>query len=301
MFKFIANVVLLILAVAMFIGLGVEEVEERYRNTYKFKFKKKCLIGLVPIGVMVATSCVVIVPSNTVGIRYSAINGTSETTLGEGIAFKSPIDKIYHIETTVQERTIDNVTVQTKDAQFVSMQVNVKFRVDQKDAFKVYKGYKTLDSLSENIIGNYAQKSIESVVTQYNVIEVLGEKKNEIYDLSTKALSEKLSNEGVQLVDIIIKDMDAGEAIEKAIADEAVAKKAVETAEQNRLKAEKDAETKVIQAQGEADANEILAEKLTDEVLLDKWISKWNGVLPTVSGENNVMIDINKLLEKGEK
>ena len=129
----------------------------------------------------------------------------------------------------------------------------------------------------------------------------MGEKKNEIYDLSTKALSEKLSNEGVQLVDIIIKDMDAGEAIEKAIADEAVAKKAVETAEQNRLKAEKDAETKVIQAQGEADANEILAEKLTDEVLLDKWISKWNGVLPTVSGENNVMIDINKLLEKGEK
>ena len=51
-----------------------------------------------------------------------------------------------------------------------------------------------------------------------------------------------LKSEGVELIQLTIKDMNAGDEIEKAIADEAVAKKRVETAEQNRLKAKKDAE-----------------------------------------------------------
>ena len=68
----------------------------------------------------------------------------------------------------------------------MTAQVNVKFRVNQKDAFKVYKRYTTLDTLKKNIISNYAQKAIGTVATQYNVIDVLGAKKNEIYDSSTK-------------------------------------------------------------------------------------------------------------------
>lgn len=58
----------------------------------------------------------------------------------------------------------------------------------------------------------------------------------------------------------------------KAIADEAVAKKRVETAEQNRLKAKKDAQTKVINAKAEADANKILEKQLTNKILAQQWI-----------------------------
>ncbi len=68
------------------------------------------------------------------------------------------------------------------------------------------------------------------------MIDTLGAKKNEIYSLATKDLQNMLKDEGVELVQLTIKDMNAGDEIEKAIADEAVAKKRVETAEQNRLK-----------------------------------------------------------------
>ena len=92
--------------------------------------------------------------------------------------------------------------------------------------------------------------------------------------------------------------MDAGEALEKAITDEAVAKKAVETAEQNLLKAETEAkqksvqakaeqeaasikaETKLIEAEAERKANELLNQSLTDMVLKMEWIEKWNGQMP---------------------
>lgn len=264
-------------------------------ENHKF-FQKKQLLATIPLIVFVLLCCVVFIPSNTVGIKWSAFHGTSNKTLEEGIHIKSPLDKIYLIDTKVQERTIKDVTVQTKDAQFVTTVVNVKFKVDKDNAYAVYKGYGTLDALKKNIVSNYSQKAIESVVTQYDIISVLGDKKNEIYDKATDKLEEMLSKEGVDLVQLTIKDMDAGDEIENAIKEEAIAKKQVETAEQNRLKAEKDAETKVIKAKGEAEANKILTEELTDAVLQDKWIEKWNGKLPSVvtGSDDSVMIGIDK-------
>lgn len=161
----------------------------------------------------------------------------------------------------------------------------------------MYKRYTTLDNLKQNIISNYAQKSIETVVTQYNVIDVLGAKKNEVYKMASKDLQEMLKSEGVELIQLTIKDMNAGDEIEKAIADEAVAKKRVETAEQNRLKAKKDAQTKVINAKAEADANKILEKQLTNKILAQQWIKKWNGEVPKVSGDNKSMINIGELMK----
>ena len=154
-----------------------------------------------------------------------------------------------------------------------------------------------MDNLKQNIISNYAQKSIETVVTQYNVIDVLGAQKNEVYTMATKDLQQMLKSEGVELIQLTIKDMNAGDEIEKAIADEAVAKKRVETAEQNRLKAKKDAETKVINAKAEADANKILEKQMTNKILAQQWIKKWNGEVPKVSGDNKSMINIGDLIK----
>lgn len=106
-----------------------------------------------------------------------------------------------------------------------------------------------------------------------------------------------LQTEGISLVQLTIKDMNAGDEIEKAIADEAVEKKKVETAEQRKLKAQKDAETKIIKAKAQAEANEILTDKLTDKVLMNEWLKKWDGKLPKyVDGDSsNVMIGLDEL------
>lgn len=295
MLMFIIQAILIVAVLAAFIGAGL--YKDDYGDFAGWKPKKKCLLALIPLGVWVLTLSVAFVPANTVGVKWSAFGGTSETTLNEGITLKIPFaDKIYMIPTTVQERTVKNVSVQTKDAQFIKMEVNIKFNVSKSNAFKVYKRYGDIDSMKQNIIGNYAQKSVETIVTQYNVIEVLGEKKNEVYTRATADLKEKLAKEGVELTSLTIKDMDAGKEIEEAISKEAVAKKAVETAKQEKEKAQIVAEKKKIEAQGEADANEIKTSKLTDAVLREMLIKKWDGKLPKVSGSDN-MLDVTSLLK----
>ena len=266
----------------------------------RIKPNKKLPLSIIPLILCVVCSCIVFIPANTVGIRWSAFSGTSETTLDEGIAIKTPVDKIYQIPTTVQEKMMENVAVQTLDAQWVSMSLNIKYQVDNANAYKVFKNYKTLDNLDVNLISNVTQRSVEEVTTKYNVIDILGEQRNDIYIEIENILKEKLAQGGVTLKFITIIETDAGEEIEAAIAKEAVAKMAVETAEQDKKKAEIDAQTKLIKAEGEAKANEIKTKQLTDEILTEMFIEKWDGKLPTVSGSDGMMIDVSNILGQAE-
>ena len=83
--------VLLIVATIVLIVVGCFDSNKEESK----ESKKGALWALVPIVIFVLTLCVVYVPSNNVGIRWSAFSGTSSKTLNEGITFKSPIDKVF--------------------------------------------------------------------------------------------------------------------------------------------------------------------------------------------------------------
>lgn len=292
MIKLIISVLLLVATIATLV-ITLKQ-EDEYDNI-TLQWNKKGILSIIPLGLLVFVQSICVIPSNTVGVKYSALHGTSKDTLKEGVHFVTPfVDKIYKIDTTVQERTDDNVSVQTKDAQWAKMQVNVKYEVSKSNAFKVYKQYKTMDALKDNIIGNYAQNAMNEVCSNYNIIDLLGDKRNEIINQATDILKQDLEKEGVTLKMLTIKDLDAGKKIEKAISDEAVAKKQVETAKQKQEKARTEAETKLIEAEGEANANAVKTKALTPEVLQEQWINKWDGKLPKVT-DGNTMIGLDNL------
>lgn len=260
--------------------------------------------GLLALVLICGISSCSTVPANNVGIKYNKFSGTSETTLSEGVYMKIPfVEKIIKIDTTVQERTDENVYIQTADSQFLTLNVNIKYKVDSENAFKVFKRYGSLDSLTTNVIGNYAQEALNEVFSQYNVIDLLGTKRNEAIAAAKNVLADKYAGEGVSLEALTIKDMDAGDEIEKAIQDEAVAKKKVETANQELeiskaeaekriVEAEAEAKETVIQAEAEAEANKIISESITDELIKSKEADarlKWGWV--TVNGAGSVIVE----------
>ena len=57
--------------------------------------------------------------------------------------------------------------------------------------------------------------------------------------------------------------------------------------EQELLKAQLEAEKKITEAKATAEANSLLQQTLTDKVLMEKFIERWDGVLPsTYAGED---------------
>jgi regulator of protease activity HflC (stomatin/prohibitin superfamily) len=149
-----------------------------------------------------------------------------------------------------------------------------------------------------------ALRAIETVTTNYNIIEILGENRNNVYLEIEQALSERFEEDGVTLHSITFLDTDAGASIEAAIEAEAAAKKEVDIAEQKRVKAEiekqeaiiraeAEKEQKILQAQGEAESIRIIQEQLAkDPTYIDyiKW-SNWDGALPEVLGESDILLN----------
>lgn len=195
---------------------------------------------------------------------------------------------------------MEGVSIQTKNGQYVTAEINIKYQIEAENAYKVYKNYRTLDNLHINLMANITQRTLEEVTTKYNVIELLGEKKNEVVIEAENLLKERLKSEGVNFVMLTLKDIDAGEEIENAIKNGAVVKQETEIAEQNKIKAEKIAATKIIEAEAEAKANEIKNNQLSDKILEEKFIEKWNGELPKVMGSDGNILDISSILGKNE-
>ena len=291
----------IILVVGLFVGLGITIDNSGFECKVGFKLRKRQWLSLLGL-LFCIFAFFTTIPANHVGIVYSPFGGTKSETLSEGWKLKSPFDEVYKISTETQTKRVDNLTTQTKDAQYLTSSLDIKYKVNESNAFMVFKQYKTLNRMSESLIVPTTQRILEHVTTKYNVIDILGEKRSEVYAELSSALSEELAKYGVEFDSITINDMDAGEALEAAITAEAVAKKEVETAEQNLLKAETEAkqqsvqaqaeqdaakikaETKIIQAEAEKKANDLLKQSLSDYILRQQWIEKWNGTMPTYYG-----------------
>lgn len=248
--------------------------------------------------IMIVFGCFTSIGANNVGIMYNPFkNGIQNEVLSEGFKNKTPFDKVYKISTEVQEFTFDNMSVQTNDSQWVNSIIQIQVRIDREKAFEYFKKYggKNLNDI-KNILSNTTQKQLEKITIQYNIMEVLGEKRDEIVNKTLEEVKTELLNDGILVERIVLVDTDAGESIEQAIQKEASAKKEAETAKYQKEKAELEGQAKVIEAQKEKEANELKQKSLTNEILTEKMIEKWNGTLPTTMMGKDILsvFNINK-------
>ena len=120
-------------------------------------------------------------------------------------------------------------------------------------------------------------------------MEVLGEKRDEIVNKTLINSKEELIKDGILVDRIVLVDTDAGNDVEQAIKNEAIAKKNAEAAIYKKQQAQTEGEAKVIEAQKTKEANELLNKTLTDEILFQQFIEKWDGKLPTTYAGDDVL------------
>ena len=271
-------IIAIVFAIVTFVFFGLDFKEEQ------FKLNKKQLLAVLPL-LLILLNLFTIVPANHVGILYSPFEGVREETISEGLKKKGILDKVYKINTEVQTVKLQGITGQTKDSQWVDMIIDVKYKVNPGTAFQVFQQYRNLENVGINLIPSTVQRSIESITTQYNVMDILGEARNNVYIGIEQELKTRLATTGIEFISINFIDTDAGPGIEAAIEKQAIAKQAVETAEEERQKAEIEAqkavvtaeadkqaasikaETKLIEATAEAEANKKLSESITPQLI----------------------------------
>lgn len=238
------------------------------------------VVGLfLVIGLILLPFSIANVPANHVGVVYNGFGGgVQENTLANGFYFKKPFfDKIYKIPTDVQTVNLDKVTTQTHDGQYIDTSVDVKYQILGDDALTVFKQFREVDRVNKELVKPVVQRAVEQVTVDYDVFDILGPKRNEVYKQINDNVRNELQKFGLTFKSLTILDSDAKDEIELAIQNEAVAQKAIDVAKQEQekikvenetklLQAKTDAEKKAIEAQAEADANKVISSSVTNEM-----------------------------------
>ena len=247
-----------------------------------------CLIVLpIVLLFLVITLCCsfTTVKSGEVGLRVR-FGKIVDSSLTEGINFKTPyIEKIVKVNIKVQKSEL-NVEGSTKDLQIVNTNVAVNYRVDSKKASELYRTVG--NNYSETILMPAIKESIKTAIAQYTAEEITINRAI-VSKSCLEAIQNKVEKYGIVVEDFNLTDFSFSAEYTKAIEEKQVAEQKVQTAKQNLEKAKVVAEQKVVEAKSQADANKELESTLTDEVLLQKFIEKWNGQLPTTYAGDDIL------------
>lgn len=226
--------------------------------------------------------------------------------MGEGLNFKIPIaEKVIKMDVRVQPHPFKQISSASKEYQEVTMTGMMNFHIE---ADKVNKLYQNVGKdFADKVIDPAFNDFVKEVTPMYHITEILP-KREEIRKAALDKLQGNLVRYGIVIDDIYFSNIGFSAGYTQAIEAKQVAQQNVETqkqilaskkieADQRATEAEGRSRAILVEAQGQAKANEILNNAITPKLVQYKSIEKWDGRLPHVSGGAVPFINISTIKE----
>jgi len=233
------------------------------------------VVVLITIAIFLST---VTIKTGTKGILLRF--GNAIEVRDAGLSFKIPfVDKV--VLMTVREQNIQGTySVSSKDIQTIIVAVNIQFAITG-DVLELYKNFGV--DYKVRLIQPRVAETINAVVARYTIEEFV-EKRNALALELLKELKQDFASYGITVSASSIIEHEFSEEFDKSI-------EAKKIAEQNALRAKNDlervkyeAQAEIAKSQGIAQANRIVETSLSDRLIRQKMIDKWDGKLPLYQG-----------------
>lgn len=254
--------------------------------------KTKFVISAVCLVASALIASFTIVPSGSSGVRVT-LGKVSDTVMESGLNFQIPlVQKTVVVNNQVQREDVQGEAA-SKDLQTVTYNVSVNYNVIASESAELYRTVGK--SWSEVIIRPAIQESVKSAIAEYTAEELITDRTS-VSNLMLEELNTRMKEYGINIAEINIITMDFSPEFDAAIEAKTVATQQVLTEQQNLEKAKVIAQQKVVEAQAEAEANKTKSESITDEILMNEFLSRWNGVMPYVIGSDGLMLDVSSFM-----
>lgn len=253
------------------------------------------VVGIAVVaGIVALVFLVSKVDNGNVGVVYSISGGVQEDVLGQGWHVVSPTERVIEYPVRTQNKNYESLAVATTDGKTINMPVSLNYHVDPERASAVYKkfGSVSVEDLEDGYIKTRVNDALRQTVSNYTVIETFGERIGDIKLETIDLALADLEKDGIIVEDIMLSAPQPDEETQAAINDRVKATQELERKKTDKQIATEEAERRKIEAQGEAEANRIVEESLTDKVLQQQLIGKWNGTNPIQIGSEGVIVDL---------
>lgn len=299
MILFVVSLILIILSIATFVGFKrynskvqkrLEQKEANNQCIYsedRFRFPVIPSIVIFIVGlILLASQCLYTQDAGDVKVLRDFGGNIAGSSSDTGFHVKAPWQDVitYDIRNNVISFVADGeedyfggsangpqVTINDAGGASADIDIQVNYSLDPSKAIDIYRDYGTQENFVRSIAAVDARSIPREVAGQFDTITVLTNR-GELTAAIQERLTEKWANYGLNVEQVSIQEVRYSQEIVDKYAEAQKAEIAKQTALNEQETAKVQAETKVIQSQGEADANAILNASLTDEVLQQKYI-----------------------------
>lgn len=248
--------------------------------------------GLVAINVLAPFA---IVPAGHRGVM-TTFGKVSDTVYDEGLHLRIPLAQTMHTIDVRIQKGEGQGDAASKDLQAVQTAVALNYHLDPAQVAVTFREI-GLD-VGTKLIVPAVQEAVKAATAQFSAEELIT-KRPEVRDRIRSLLQERLSKHGVVVDEFSIVNFQFSRSFTEAV-------EAKTTAEQQKLKAERDlqrirveAEQKIASAKAEAEALSLQKSQVTPELVRlreienqRKAIEKWDGHLPSVTGGSIPLINV---------
>ncbi len=282
------------------------------------------IIVLAIIGIF---TCTEKIDAGYVGVVYNMNGGVDGEVLTQGWNIVSPTKKVTAYSIALEQSYLtsekkgdspkdESFNIPTSDGKTVKVNLEFSYKFDVEkvtDTFIQFKG-KSGDEIKDTFIKPKIVAWTQEVSANYPVTDIFGDQRTKINAELDTYLKAKFEPYGIIIDTVNFTDISVDDETAAAIQKKVTAQQELELAEIEaqtaKIQAEKDKEVALIQAEkeravaeieatkvltqanAEAEANRIVAQSLTSELIEKIKLDKWDGKLPTVTGENAVVMGI---------
>ncbi|MFT7507770.1 MAG: regulator of protease activity HflC (stomatin/prohibitin superfamily) [Acidimicrobiales bacterium] len=223
-------------------------------------------------------------------LQFGAVQ---DRVIGEGLYFKIPVvQNVVKIDVKIQKDEI-RASAASSDLQIVTSKIALNYHLAPESVNRVWQ--EVGRDYNIRIIAPSIQEAVKAESAKFTAEELII-KREEVKDKIKGNLTERLLERSIIVDEFNIIEFEFSQAFNEAI-------EAKVTAEQLKLKADRDLERIVIEAQqkvadskGKAEAISIEAQALRQnpQVVELRWIEKWDGKVPMYWGDASPFIGINR-------
>lgn len=264
----VLSIVFLILAVVFFLFYRIfksnyeeyiSSAKDRERSRYEEVPPKPYgwRIGyLISIGITVLfflLSTFYVIDPGEVGIEV--LFGTVQDTTENGFHGKNPFSSVVKWDIKTQKVSYEKVGSASEDLQQVIADITIQYRIDFTKLGNLYTKVGT--DYETKIIDPGVVDSVKASTAKFKVEDII-KNRSELKKSIETSLKEKMSSFYLELQDLQIINIDFSPEFNKVVEDKQLEEQRIKTAEYRRQQAEKNKETKILEAQAEAENQKLL-------------------------------------------
>lgn len=206
-------------------------------------------------------------------------------------------NKYVTYDTKVQEVELKEMAY-SSDAQQMTLTIKFQYQIMPDKVKNITSQYGKLSSLEARIqpIVIEKVKSMLSKHTAMNIIANRSQLSPDAEEIVKASLGEEYY---INVISVALTNIDFSDQFETAVEDKMIAEQKQLKAEYENqtkvAKAKAEAEAKIVAAEAEAKANELLEKSLTDKILQEMYLDKWDGKLPQVVTDGDTIMQIPEL------